>query len=213
MLLLLCHDNNPVDIQLQGISKLQLHPGCTGYSPHTLLYGNTAVGNTSLQLEGDFLLQLDLNDVCCEELKAKLCSYQTFVDIAYQKTTSHLEDLRSASTKVSELIRKVDEQDWKKHYVTHYSTYSVLLLLVVSVGSIYLVFRLYKFTRGWKPICCYKSEVSTTSADVFPEVELENQEHTVSALDTPNEGSTPTGKPASQVPPRASRPCAVTSLY
>jgi len=43
-----------LDIRLQGIGKLQLHPGCTGYSPHTLLYGNTVVGNTSLQLEGDF---------------------------------------------------------------------------------------------------------------------------------------------------------------
>jgi hypothetical protein len=118
------------------------------------------VGNTSLQLERDFLLQLNFDDICRKELKAKLHSYQTSVDIAYQKTTSHLEELKSASTKVSELIRKVDEQDWKKH-VTHYSTYSVLLLLVVSVGSIYLVFRLYKFTRGWKPICCYKLEAST----------------------------------------------------
>jgi len=49
-------------------------------------------------------------------------------------------------------------------------------------------------------------------ADVSLEVELENQKHTVSALDTP-EGSAPTGKPASQVPPRASHPCAVTSHY
>lgn len=122
---ILCHDNNPVDIHLQGIGKLQLHPGCTGYSPNTLLYGNTAVGNTSLPLEGDFLLQLEFNDVCCEELRVKLHSYPASVDIAYQKTTSHLEDLRSASTKVSELIRKVDEQDWKNHYVNHHNTYSV----------------------------------------------------------------------------------------
>jgi hypothetical protein len=208
---ILCYDSNPLDIRLQGIGKLQLHPGCTGYSPHTLLYGNTAVGNISLQLE-DFLLQLDLNDMCCEKLRAKLNSYQTPVDIAYQQTTSHLEDLRSASTKVSELIRKVDEQDWKNHYVTYHSTYSALLLLVVSVGSIYLAFRLYNFTHGWKPICWHK-QVITTPTDVVSGIELQNQEHNAHPLDTCNEDSVPTAKPASQVPPRASTTCAATSHY
>jgi hypothetical protein len=205
---ILCHDNNPLDIRLQGIGKLQLHPGCTGYSPHTLLYGNTAVGNTSLQLEGDFLLQLDLNNVCCEELRAKLNSYQTSIDIAYQKTTSHLEDLRSASTGVSELIRKVDEQHWKNHYVTHHSSYSVLLILVVIVGSIYLTFRLYNFTRGWKPFFWHKQEVITTPTDVVSGIELQNQEHNAHPFDTLNEDSAPTAKPASQVPPRALTTCA-----
>jgi hypothetical protein len=164
-----------------------------------------------LQLDGDFLLQLDFNDVCCEELRAKLPSYQTFVDIAYQKTTLHLEDFRSASTKLSELIRKVDEQEWKNHYVTHHSTYSVLLLLVVSVGSIYLVFRLYKFTCGWKHFCWHKQEAISTPTNVFPEIDLEHQEHTASALDTPNEGSAPTDKPTPQVPQSASQTCATTS--
>jgi hypothetical protein len=99
------------------------------------------------------------------------------VYIAYQKTTSHLEDLRSANRKVSELIRKVNEQDWKNHYVTHHSTYSVLLLLVVGVGSIYLAFRLYNFTRGWKPSCWHKREAITTPTNVVSGMELQKQEH------------------------------------
>jgi len=90
----------------------------------------------------------------------------------------------------------------------------VLLLLVVSVGSIYLIFRLCKFTLGGSPfVVTNKEQVPPLLMFFFLEVELENQEHTVSAIDTPNEGSAPTGKPASQVPPRASHPCAVTSHY
>ena len=70
-----------------------------------------------MQVAGDFLSQIDINYVCCEELRAKVNLCRMPVDIAYKKTTAHLDDPRSASTRVSDLLKKVEEQDWKNHHV------------------------------------------------------------------------------------------------
>jgi len=67
---------------LKGIGKLQVHSGCKGYSTRTLLCGSSVVGNISMQITGDFLFQIDLKNVCCEELAVKVNFWQTPVEIA-----------------------------------------------------------------------------------------------------------------------------------
>jgi hypothetical protein len=52
---ILCHDNNPVDVHLKGLGKLQVHSGCKGYSTSTLLYGSSVVGNTSVAAKDEHL--------------------------------------------------------------------------------------------------------------------------------------------------------------
>jgi len=98
---ILCHTNNPVDICLEGVGKLQVHPNCKGYSTSTLLYGSSIVGNTSAQITGDLVSQIDLQYTCCEELGVKVNFSQLPVETAYRKTVAHLDDLRSASRKVT----------------------------------------------------------------------------------------------------------------
>jgi hypothetical protein len=107
-----CPSNCPVDIHLKGISKLQVQPGCKGYSASTLLYGSSVISNTSVQITGDILSQIYLKCVCCEEFGVKVNLNQVPVEIAYRKTTAHLGDLRSASASVSDLMERVNEQEW-----------------------------------------------------------------------------------------------------
>jgi hypothetical protein len=106
---ILCQDNNPVDFRLKVVGNLQVHPGCKGYSTSTLLYGRSIVGNTSVQITGDRLSQIDLQYACCEELGVKVNFSQLPVEIAYRKTVTHLDDIRYASTRVSELLEEVNE--------------------------------------------------------------------------------------------------------
>jgi hypothetical protein len=101
---ILCHGNSPVDIHLKGIGKLQIQPGCKGYSTSTLLYRSSVISNTSMQITGDILSQIDLKSVCCEELGVKVSLNQVPVEKAYRKTTAHLGDLRAASASVSDLM-------------------------------------------------------------------------------------------------------------
>ena len=109
IMILLYHDNNPLDFRLKVVGNLQVHPGCKGYSTSTLLYGRSIVGNTSVQITGDRLSQIDLQYACCEELGVKVNFSQLPVEIAYRKTVTHLDDIRYASTRVSELLEEVNE--------------------------------------------------------------------------------------------------------
>jgi hypothetical protein len=68
-----------------------------------------------MQITGDFLSQNDLKSVCCEELGVTVNLKQIPVQIAYRKTTAHLRDLISASASVSDLMERVNDQEWKNH--------------------------------------------------------------------------------------------------
>jgi len=209
----LCYDQRPVDVNPKGIGKLRLYPGCKGYSIHTLLYGISVAGNTSVQVAEDFVSQIDLNHVCCEELNAKVNLCQTPVNIACKKTTAHLEDLRSASTKVSDLIKSVDEKQWKNHHVTYRNILSVLLILILCVVSIYFLFKLYTFTFRWKLSGFRKQEASTAPNEVPSATELENQESTASNSNMHSESSSRERKPTPPSPHRVLHPRVANSHF
>ena len=162
---ILCHDNNPVDVRLKGVGKLQVYPGCKGYSTSSLLYGSSIVGNTSAQITGDLVSQIDLHYACCEELGVKVNFSQLPVEVAYRKTVAHLDDLRYASRKVPDLLEEVNEQEWKNNHVAYHNTHSVLLFFVASVIFAYLLYKMYTCTinRTTNWLCTEKAPVTPTN--------------------------------------------------
>ena len=101
------------------------------------------------------------------------------VEIAYRKTTAHLDDLRSASASVSDLMESVNEQEWKNNHVLYRNTHSVLLTSIVSVILIYLSFKLYAHTSRWMPTCFGRKNVQATPTDMSHELGHVNQANTV----------------------------------
>jgi hypothetical protein len=71
--------------------------------------------------------------ICCEELGSKLGIRQKPVTLVYKKTTAHLGDLRAASTRVSDLKDKINEQEWKNRHIVYRNTHSVILILVTII--------------------------------------------------------------------------------
>jgi hypothetical protein len=57
----------------------------------------------------------------CEELGIQVNLSHLTVGLTYRKTVSHLNDLRYASKKVSDLLEDVKEQEWRNKH-----TYSIL---------------------------------------------------------------------------------------
>jgi hypothetical protein len=137
---ILCHNGNPADVSLKGIGKLQVHPGCKGYDTTAILYGNSNVGNVSTQLKGDLISQVPLQYDCCEELGIQVNLSKLTMDLTYRKTVSHLDDLKYASKKVSDLLEEVKDQEWRNNHVIYHDTHSVLLFLIMSFVSIYLLY-------------------------------------------------------------------------
>lgn len=166
-----------------------------------------------MQITGDFLFQIDLKNVCCEELAVKVNFWQTPVEIADRKTIAHLDDLRSASTRVSDLLEKVNEQEGKNNHVIYRNTHSVLLVLMVGVILICLLFKLYTLTRRWKPTCLYRKEAPTTPIEVSHAVIPDNQENIATNSNNSNEGSLKVSKPNPPSPSKTSHPCVATSHF
>jgi hypothetical protein len=210
---ILCYDHSPIDVRLKGIGKLQIHSGCTGYSTNTLLYGSSVIGNTSMQIMGDFLSQIDLKNACCEELGVKLNLYQIPVEVTYRKPTAHLDDLRSASTRVSDLLNKVNEQEWKNHHTIYRNTHSVLLALIVGVLFICLLYKLCTLTPRWKLNCLYRKRGPTTPAGEDPVVTPNIPETAVNNGNMDNESGQELVKPTSPASSTVAHLRAATSHY
>ena len=201
---ILCHGNSPVDIHLKGIGKLQLQPGCAG---------SAVVGKTSMQIMGDILSQIELKSVCCEELGVKVNLEQVPVEIAYRKTTAHLDDLRSASVSVSDLMERVNEQEWKNNHVFYRNTHSVLLTSIVSVILIYLLFKLYAHTSRWMPTCFGRKNVQATPTDMLHELGHVNQASTANNSCKSSEECLRVASPTPSSPVKVSHPQVATSHF
>jgi hypothetical protein len=57
---MLCHNENPVDVGLEGVGKLKIYSGCKGYGATAILYGSSNVGNASTRVKVDLLFQVTL---------------------------------------------------------------------------------------------------------------------------------------------------------
>jgi len=125
---ILCQNENPMDATLKGAGKLQIQTGCKGYGATAILYSSSKVGNTSTRVKGDFLSQATLQYDCCEELGMQINLSKLSMDLTYHKTVSHLDDLKYASKKVSELLEDVKEQEWRDNHVAYHDTLSYCFL-------------------------------------------------------------------------------------
>jgi hypothetical protein len=207
----LCYDSNPVDVHLKGVGKLQVHPGSKRYITSTLLYGSSVVGNTSAQIMGD-LSQIDLQYVCCEELGVKVNFSQLPMGMAYRKTAAHLDDLRYASTRVSELLKEVNEQEWKNNHVTYRNTHS-FIIFVVSVLLIYLLYKLYAHTSKRATTWFCRKEAPVTPGDVSRIVDSGDQEGTASTKSKGSKNSLNVTSATSSSPKKASHPRVAKSHF
>ena len=79
---------------------------------------------------------------------------------------SHLDDLKYASKKVSDLLEDVKEQEWRNSHAVYHDTHSVLLFLVLSVVFLYLLYKLYIYARQRAPGWFCTQEVAATPTNV-----------------------------------------------
>jgi hypothetical protein len=109
-----------VDVKFKGVGKLQIHRVCKGYGANAILYSNSNVGNTSTRVKGDFLFQVTLQYDCCEELGVQIKLSKLTLDLAYKKIVSHLDELKYASKKVSDMLQDVKKQEWENTHVMYH---------------------------------------------------------------------------------------------
>jgi hypothetical protein len=145
--MVLCNDKEPVDITLSGVGKFGLNVGCKGCSLVALLQTSVTISAKNIQRD-DIISQAPLDFDCIEELKIHFNTSSTLGNTEFKQVAFHLDDLKHASSRLSELGKQIEEQEWKNHHILKHSTYSVIVYILLGLLAIYAIYKLYKYTRG-----------------------------------------------------------------
>jgi len=82
----------------------------------------------------DFLSKVNLEYDCCEWLNVKVNLSSVHMNTSFKHLVSHLDDLKIASHRISEVENMIKEQEWKRlHAATHHLFYSCVCLFSTNL--------------------------------------------------------------------------------
>jgi hypothetical protein len=142
----LCNDRAPLDVTFTGVGKMILYSGSKGYSSVALLQTNTVVKAKAIKRE-DIVSRIHFDLDCLEELGIRFNTSNSPINFEFKHVASHLDDLKHASYKISELEKEINEQEWKNHQISKHATYSALVYILLSIMGIYALYKLYKLYK------------------------------------------------------------------
>jgi hypothetical protein len=101
------------------------------------------------QYGGDLLSKVEFQYECCESFGVPKNLSHLELELNFKHVISHVE-LKYASYKISELKRKIEENEWKHKHSQYRSAYSVFAYIVITVISMYGIYKLGRFIlRRW----------------------------------------------------------------
>jgi hypothetical protein len=132
---ILCGDKPPVDVTISGIGKLGIHANCKGFGKSALFQTHSILNLGSTGYESNILFRVHLEYDCCKGLAVKVNISTIHVNTSFKHVVSHLDDLKIASHRISDVEHMIREQEWKRLHISSHNTYSALvyvcLLLLV----------------------------------------------------------------------------------
>jgi hypothetical protein len=169
---ILCNDKNLLDVTIAVVGKITLNSGCKGYSSFALLQTSVIVKAKSMKKE-DILSKVNFDFDCLEELGIRFNTSSFPINLEFKHVASHLDDLKHASYKISELEKEIIEQEWKNHQMSKHYAYSVIVYILVSILAVYALYKLYELYkylrtrfspyRGMRALTAPLGEVQTST--------------------------------------------------
>jgi hypothetical protein len=120
---------------LTGIGKLNINTGCKGYGTSAMLQTSVILKTNSSLKGDDELSQLPLRFDCCEELRLEFNVSSLPLNTEFKHVASHLDDLKHASFKISELEKEIKEQEWKNHHMIKHTAYSIMMYIYTQTHT------------------------------------------------------------------------------
>jgi hypothetical protein len=65
------------------------------------------------------------------------------VNTSFKHVISHLEDLKIASRRISDVEHMIRQQEWKRLHKSSHNTYSVLVYVCLLLLVLYVLYKLY----------------------------------------------------------------------
>jgi hypothetical protein len=187
---IMCTNHGPEDITLTGVGKLSVHTGCKGYTSFAFLQTNVKIKSKGMKGE-DLLSRIPIDIDCLEELGLHSNISLADIKLDFKPVVSHLDDLKHASYKVSELEREINEQEWRNHQNIKHSAYSAMVYILFSITGMYTLYRLYKLYRYLRVrFTARPRAITTTCVEAQPMARTEGHGNTVNInIKTSNESS------------------------
>jgi len=99
---------------------------------------------------------------CCEELNVKFNISTIPLNNSFRHIVSHLDDLRIASDRISDVENMIKEQEWKRLCTSSHNTYFALVYICLVLIVLYVLYKLYNCFKG--KISCAKAITDTTGS-------------------------------------------------
>jgi hypothetical protein len=207
---ILCADKAPIDVLVSGIGKLGIHENCKGFGRSAHFQTHAILNQYNPGYESDFMSKVDLEYDCCEYLNEKTNLSCLSLNTSFKHIVSHLDDLKVASHKISDVEHLLKEQEWKRLHTASHNTYSVLVYFCLVAICLYVLYKLYNCLRTKRK--CVKAITDTNGSGNIVNIKIHtsNESVAVSQKDVPlRELTTVTSddKPRRSSRLRASRSC------
>jgi len=92
---------------------------------------------------------------CCEELHVKFNISTLNLNTSFKQIVSHLDDLKIASHRISDVETMIREQEWKRRHTFSHNTYSALVCICLLLIGLYVLYKLHNCFKG--KVNCVKS--------------------------------------------------------
>jgi hypothetical protein len=94
---------------------------------------------------GDLLSKVEAQFECYEQFGTSINLSQIEIDMKLNPTITHMEDLKYASYRISELEKLAVEQGWKRKHFQYHNTYSILMYVRITAIILYGLYQLTKW--------------------------------------------------------------------
>ena len=74
------------------------------------------------------------------------------MNTSFKHLVSHLDDLKLASHRISEVENMIKEQEWKRLHAVSHTIYSTLVYVCLALIVLYVVYKLYNCFKMYN--CC-----------------------------------------------------------
>jgi len=155
-------ENPPVDVVVSGIGKLGIHANCKGYGKSALFQTHSILDASNRSYGSDFMSKVHLEYDCCEELHVKFNISTLNLNTIFKHIVSHLDDLKIASRRISDVETMIKEQEWKRLHTSAHHTYSALVYICLLFIGLYIPYKLYTCLKG--KVSCVKSLTDATGS-------------------------------------------------
>jgi hypothetical protein len=140
---ILCRGKPPVGITISGIRRLGLSPECKGFGKSVLFQTHSVLNLGVEGYESDFLSKVLLDYDCFEALNVKVNLSAISVNTSFKYVVSHIDDLRVASRRISEVETMIMEQEWRQLHSVSQHKYSALVYISLSIIGLHVIYKLH----------------------------------------------------------------------